>query len=262
VETEQQHFLGHYQGLMVLKEAYDYAIELGRDFWDFAVEIAVLESVGLSVSDLRWLACNGYVEHAGELSVPGEAVRRFTARGGLTFCDRTCFVLTDSGHEFVVQRSLDEVFPWGAAEGTQPLNHNGNGFAVTASVRDPNRHGQQVAKANRHVRNGRRVRHGLTRSELVRPIWDIERRQLRLGTDLIKQFKLPSANQETVLTAFEEDGWPPRIDDPLPPKANLPSKQRLHDTIKSLNRNQQHRLLRFSGDGSGEGVCWSVRSSG
>jgi hypothetical protein len=66
----------------------------------------------------------------------------------------------------------------------------------------------------------------------------------------------PEANQETVLMAFEEDGWPPRIDDPLPPLPQLDPRRRLHDTIKALNRKQKSLLLRFMGDGSGEGIRW------
>ena len=56
--------------------------------------------------------------------------------------------------------------------------------------------------------------------------------------------------------AFEEDGWPARIDDPLPPAKKIDAKQRLHDTIKNLNRNQKQRLIRFMGDGTGQGVRW------
>ena len=34
-----------------------------------------------------------------------------------------------------------------------------------------------------------------------------------------------------------------------------------HDnTIKWLNRHQEHRLIRFLGDGTGEGVCWELIS--
>jgi hypothetical protein len=56
--------------------------------------------------------------------------------------------------------------------------------------------------------------------------------------------------------AFEEEGWPYRIDDPLPPKGETHPTTRLHDTIKWLNRNREHPLLRFLGDGTGEGLCW------
>jgi hypothetical protein len=90
------------------------------------------------------------------------------------------------------------------------------------------------------------------------PLWDRDRHELRLGTELIKQFKLPSPNQETILSVFHEENWPARIDDPLPPSKRINTKQRLHDTIKSLNRNQRTRLLRFLGDGTGEGVRWEL----
>jgi hypothetical protein len=59
-----------------------------------------------------------------------------------------------------------------------------------------------------------------------------------------------------VLAVFEEEGWPPHIDDPLPRVNSIEPKQRLHDTINSLNRNQRVPLLRFLGDGNGLGLCW------
>ena len=90
------------------------------------------------------------------------------------------------------------------------------------------------------------------------PRWDGESRVLYLGRQIVKRFRRPSPNQAVVLLAFEEEGWPCRIDDPLPPTREIAPKHRLHDTIKWLNRRQENRLLRFSGDGSGEGVRWEV----
>jgi hypothetical protein len=69
---------------------------------------------------------------------------------------------------------------------------------------------------------------------------------------------VPAPNQELILGCFEEEGWPPRIDDPLPPHPELAAKRRLHATITTLNRHHKHRLLRFLGDGSGEGVRWEL----
>jgi hypothetical protein len=88
------------------------------------------------------------------------------------------------------------------------------------------------------------------------PRWEGSERQLWWGNSLVKEFRVPAANQERVLAALQEEGWPTRIDDPLPPEPNLDPKSRLHDTIKALNRHQRCRLLRFSGDGRGWGVCW------
>ena len=87
------------------------------------------------------------------------------------------------------------------------------------------------------------------------PHWDAERRVLRFGGEVVKQFRYRARNQEAVLAAFEEENWPFAIDDPLSPVADIPPKLRLYETIKSLNANQVSRLLRFRGDGSGEHVC-------
>ena len=70
-------------------------------------------------------------------------------------------------------------------------------------------------------------------------------------------FSGAGANQQAILVAFEEEGWPRSIDDPLPyiPTKRL-NKERLHATIRCLNANQANRLLRFRGDGTGERVLW------
>ena len=86
---------------------------------------------------------------------------------------------------------------------------------------------------------------------------DSQLRELRLGSHLVKQFKVPAPNQQIVLTVFEEEGWPVRIDDPLPRHPEVDAKRRLHDTIHALNRHQKTLLLRFLGDGTGEGVRWT-----
>jgi hypothetical protein len=84
------------------------------------------------------------------------------------------------------------------------------------------------------------------------------RRELRIGDAIVKKFKCRAANQEAILNAFEEDQWPPRIDDPLPQVTDLDPKRRLADTIKCLNRKQGNAILKFGGDGTGEGVVWRL----
>jgi len=90
------------------------------------------------------------------------------------------------------------------------------------------------------------------------PVWDQHRRALSVGDVLVKQFKVPAPNQIVVLSVFQEESWPIRIDDPLPPCGECDSKRRLHDTINALNRSQKVSLIRFCGDGSGEGVRWEL----
>jgi hypothetical protein len=94
------------------------------------------------------------------------------------------------------------------------------------------------------------------------PTWDRDRQELRLGKELVKCFKTPAPNQELILAAFQEEGWPVHIYDPLPPHPEQDPRRRLHDTINSLNRNQKKPLVRFMGDGSGQGVRWDLNGNG
>jgi hypothetical protein len=94
------------------------------------------------------------------------------------------------------------------------------------------------------------------------PRWDSETRTLSVGERIVKRFRVPSRNQETVLAAFEEEGWPRRIDDPLPYRTGLKAKYRLHFTIGRLNHSKREQVIRFFGDGTGEGVCWKFSDAG
>jgi hypothetical protein len=206
-----------------LKQGYDYANDLGLDGWSFAVEIHVLRAEGLTDNDLRWLVCKGLVEHAGEVTALGDDARSFRETGRLRFCRKTCFVLTEAGAALdLAVRDLDD--------STAPSPAPPVALAVDTGAG-------------------------------ARPRWDADRQELRLGGLVVKQYKVPAPNQEMILAAFEEEGWPHRIDDPIPPVYDSEPKRRLHDTINSLNRSQKQPLLRFLGDGSGQGVRWEPTSS-
>lgn len=215
-------------GLSLLLEARDLAEDLDRDLWDFAVEIETLRSGGLRHSDLRWLLCKGYVEQANEV-VPGSGQeRRFEDGGALTFTETSCFVVTDVGRELFGQ--FEDAAP-------KPL-----------SVASPGDWSNSRGGVSSPVSPGP--------GDTLQPCWDRDRQELRVGDCVVKQFKVPAPNQEVILAVFHEEGWPVRIDDPLPPRADLEPKRRLHDTINSLNRNQKRSLIRFLGDGTGQGVRW------
>jgi hypothetical protein len=214
------------EALRLLAEAHRYARELERSAWDFALELDALQAAGCTLNELRWLVCKGYVAHAAELTEPGESSRTFhrVHTAGLKFSRRTCFVLTEAGIDFAAGMiDCPTLFPHAPAAESQPDVWNGTNAAQTA-----------------------------------KPRWDRDRQELRLGCVMVKQYKVPAANQERVLAAFEEEGWPVHVDDPLPPTGELDPKRRLHDTINSLNRNQKSSLIRFSGDGSGEGIRWEL----
>ena len=83
------------------------------------------------------------------------------------------------------------------------------------------------------------------------PQLDPARHELRVGGKGVKHYKVRSPNQETILTAFQEEGWPRHILDPLP---GGPNKARVQKTVESLNKSLKG--IRFHADGSGEGFTW------
>lgn len=204
------------RAMALLMEGYEYSIQLQRDVWHFAIEVCELREALASNSDLRWLMAARYVDHAWETTGTLDHERTFENMGALAISDRSCFVCTPSGMEV-------------AAENCQRRS-----FSLPTAVKQP---------ANPSPASNT--------SSL--PRWDRSRGQLRFAERIVKEFKLPAPNQETILSVFEEEGWPPRIDDPLPP-CDVDPRRRLHDTIKGLNGRQKYPALRFMGDGSGEGV--------
>jgi hypothetical protein len=88
------------------------------------------------------------------------------------------------------------------------------------------------------------------------PEWDDAAHVLRFQGRTIRQLRRPkhSPNVRAILRAFQEEGWPSQIDDPLP---NGRHPGRLRETIRSLNRDLEQ--IRFRADGDGEGVPWELR---
>ncbi len=207
--------------LGLLLEGFEFSEELHCSIWYFAVEIEELRKAGFTNSNLRWLVYKGYVEHAREIRPTDEHSRSFRPTGHLSFHESTCFVLTETGVEF-------------ARKG---LRHAAHG-SKSHHVPEPPSNGEQTAEPV--------------------PKWDPDRLELRVGMSIVKKFQVPAANQELILSAFEEEGWPVRVDDPLPPRPDQDPKSRLHTTINALNRNQRDRLIRFRGDGHGEGIRWEL----
>lgn len=86
------------------------------------------------------------------------------------------------------------------------------------------------------------------------PTFDGQR--LLIGATEICKVSRKAGNQHLILSAFDEQGWSERIDDPLPGGAD---SQRLRETIRSLNERQN--AIVFKADGSGKGVTWEMRGS-
>src|SRR5262249_47180476 len=187
---------------------------------------ARLYARGIAHSGLRWLVARKYVEHGQELSDYGGEHRSFHRGEGFFFDQTTCVVLTPGGAAFVDQFLKG---PVGALHLFRPPES------------DP--------VADGPIPVG------------VKPCWDPRRRELSLHGTVIKRFRVPAPNQEVILGAFEEEGWPDHIDDPPPVRGDIDPRTRLHDAINRLNGRQVHRLLRFSGNGNGDGVSWAFHQT-
>lgn len=208
-----------------LWRAYDLARDANAALWDFAVEIGRLYEAGLTTSDLRWLLAKGFVEHGDETTVYRDAHRSFTPSDGFNFLSTTCFVLTEKGAVFVSH-----------VMNATPAPGDANSLLVPAEI-------------------------ATQASTLLLPRWDPLRRQLSLGDVIVKRFAVPARNQELILSAFQEEGWPQHIDDPLPGNDKGTRKARLHDAINRLNGKQLDPSLRFHGNGHGNGVTWRLSRS-
>jgi hypothetical protein len=162
------------------------------------------------------------------------------------FTDRTCFVLTDAGIAAAKARGdvLNNDLSIAAA-------HDSLIQLPTSSIEHHNGSGNGWSKGSVPIFSGPKMG---TDPEV--PCWDQDRRMLFFGGQLVKRFRWQAVNQEAILSAFQEEGWPTRIDDPLTPSQEIVAKRRLSDTIKCLNRGRANPLLRFGGDGTGEGVIW------
>ena len=212
--------------LLQLLRARECARACQRPIWDFAVEISELRAAGLTITDLRCLACQGYMQHAAERTRPGMDARVFGRPGTLTFSRKTCFVLTGEGAAVAAA-----LLPRAAAEqsagldGTALLNLAGPGVQA-------------------------------------RPTWHNKLRELRVTGLLVKAFRRPASSQELILAAFEEERWPTRIDSPISPRGpDDDVRERLHQGVVRLNQNQVNELLRFRMDGGGKGVRWELRNA-
>jgi len=203
--------------LSLLHDAFEAAREARRGAWEFALEIAQLHAAGLSNTDLRRLLCAGLVERAVEQQLTDGASRTFRSLPGLALPPGSCFILTELGARAAPHLTRDTA----VEEHLPPL----------------------IQQNEPHERSSR-------------PRWDSTLRRLCWMGSVVKQFRVPAPNQETILSAFEEEGWPARLDDPLPQTDDVEPKARLREAVKALNRRQRHRLLQFEGDGTGQGLLW------
>ena len=173
--------------LALLGEAKSHALAAERDTWEFALDVKELRWFGIKNCTLRSLICRGLIEHAIDVTTLGDTKRCCRTTSHLQFTDQSCFMLTATGESYL--------------DGT---------LAQTKGLPAP------------HLAFGQSP----PETSPVTPEWNDETRVLCLGTVVIKQYRVPAPVQAAILSTFQEEGWPARIDDPLPPDGNGDPKQR------------------------------------
>lgn len=223
-------------GLALLWRAYLCAHDTGVNVWEFAMRTGRLYEAGMTAGDLRWMVAKGFVEHGEETSGYDEPHRSFRRSSGYFFNNHTCLILS----------------PRGAALAEHVFRETPRSPRATlaALVAETKAHATQAA----HKTNTAAM-------SALKPRWDTTRRELSLAGRIVKRFRVPARNQETILSVFEEEGWAEHIHDPLPVTHEIDAPTRLHDAINRLNRCQINPLLRFHGDGKGTGVFWDLNQA-
>ena len=204
--------------LQILVEANEYSSDLTISPWAFSVGFSEASMMGINLNDLHWMTRRNWIQ----------------CRHGKRELFNEGFVQHEivKGSEFIILSS-----------GIMALRS-----AQKEDVAAVPLHSLKVSHAN-----------GYTLSDdFSTPKWNVERRELTVSGTVVKRFRWPAPNQEMILSVFSEEGWPSRIEDPLPQGKGLDPKRRLGDTIKCLNRNQNVNLIRFRGDGTGEGILWDI----
>lgn len=226
-----------------LSNAHKAAYACGRDAWDFSIKLSEIQNLGAETYVVRKLICQGLIVHRKETTgaIPSDDKRRtFGETDGLVLSEKSCFVVSKQGYQIVNSYKMNSE----AKESDATSSH----------------HSQPLGQHNKTEKVETGILGASSRPhQLNKPVWDRERRELRLGEFVVKRFRWPAVNQELVLNAFEDLGWPPRISNPLATHPNICPKTRLHDTLKCLNRKQVNELIKFRGDGTGLGVLLEIR---
>ncbi len=87
-----------------------------------------------------------------------------------------------------------------------------------------------------------------------KPVWDRDLFTLSWRGEVIRVITREAESLEPLLRAFQDANWPSRIDNPLTDENGVDPRERLHNAVKHLNRQQPMRI-RFERDGHG-GICW------
>jgi hypothetical protein len=211
-------FLSFLLAYMELLVARWAASDSRRDPRRHAVPLKCFRAKGIGEPVLLWMIYQAHVEHLRAVPRSARGRPKPQAVDSLRIGEASAFSLTEAGEAFA-ERFLDDVLV--------PAENGAFRAAWDLLFLGP-----------------------------LPPHYDKEDRVFAWGRHVLKCFRQPSVNQELVLRAAQEQGWPVWFDDPLPRVSGTNPKTRLHDTTKDLNRRQAESLIHFKGDGSGRRIGW------
>ena len=216
--------------VQMLCRARHYAQRVQCNPWHFAIELEEFHTAGIGRVDLRLLLSANLVEHAQEIVDLDAPIRKFKRLPSHVVPADSCFILSEYGFAKLAQLAVRTV--------ATPV--------------------ENAIKPKPRVSNQLDVPAEATPNHQI-PQWDGCQKRLSFKGALVKQFVYSAPNQEAILTAFQEESWPHRVDDPLVPTSDQDARQRLKDTIRYLNQRMENPLLVFRGDGTGTGIVWQIR---
>jgi hypothetical protein len=205
--------------LVLLNDATNFARDTGRDAWDYCLRLEELLSAGLTVADCRWLADKKLVEARDTARARGRGRGIRPLRA--TFSRSTRFVLTAAGVAF----AADLCSPIG-----RPRAPTGNG--------NPHRDWASDAMGG--------------------PRWDPRLLVLQVDDIAVKEFQAKARNQLVIVSAFDTQGWPRQIDNPLDSGGPAQRAQALADAVHGLNRNLRAKVIRFHTAEKGASVRYEL----
>ncbi|HEY6805382.1 MAG TPA: hypothetical protein VI306_17525 [Pyrinomonadaceae bacterium] len=223
-----------HDGIAILWRAHICAHDTGANVWDLSLPTSRLFAAGMTNADLRWMVAKGFAEHREETTNYGDVHRSFKRGNDYFLNDRSSLILTLRG----------------ASLAATLFGEAGDSPRATLPAFTSTRESGSFLSPRPPV--------VFRKAPAVKPRWDATRRELTLDGLLVKRFRVPALNQETILSVFEEEEWAEHIHDPLPLTMNIDAPTRLHDAINRLNRCQINSVIRFHGDGKGTGVFWGV----
>jgi hypothetical protein len=254
--------------LTALQHAAQTAAACHQNRWEFALELDHLlaSAMGMAtpplpstpyplpsllLTSLRHLRCQNLIEAAVETTPARAPRRRFRKLKSLTFPPRTCLVLSAAADPRLWQSDTTWEGDAPAEPCTHPPTNPKTALCNPQSATTPH----SPFPAHPTPDSGRPT----PDLPLPRPTWNPRSRTLTLDGQIIKRLRRPAACQVMILDAFDEEGWPESIYDPLPPRDGIDPKRRLHNAINKLNAGLA-RVIHFYGNGDGLAVCWTRNS--